>query len=970
MADRRVRVGVLGAGAWARVAHLPGFCRDPRCELVAIADPVPGLAEAAAREFGIAASTTRHAELIERPDIDLVDVCTPSATHFELTWAALEAGKHVLCEKPVAYDFRDTLRARDLARERALKTKVGLTFRYSPGMRYVKALIDEGFIGTPFIFNGYEQNSQWLRPSTPLRQVDPDADPGVIQVSSLEGYGAPIIDLAHWFVGSDLASVVGTMRNFVPERMVRATGRMMRMNIDDGDIFLGEFANGALCSIQTSFVTVGNYPGLEARIYGSEGALICRLVEEFGCCETVHGARPDSVEFQRIADSGPLLPAGRLRRGELAHALLREPGVELHRRSPRRLARRRGRFRGWRLGAGDDQRRRAIVPRAALGDLAAGPRVTTVMTDPLSSFFESYYRLRPVDATFAGVHAHDARLPDWSTEGLEAAVAEMRVLRREVGRQAGLAVHGRPEWIDLHLADAFLEIQIAEIESGHFQRGNPSLYTGEAIFGFLSVLTRGTASFGDRLAPLVARLAAVPAFLDQARRTLRGAPIAAEWIARALRECEAASDCLGAGIELWLAHHAAGGALPANTGGVEDPLRAVRTMLAMCTCAADPDIRAVRRAAAGARAAFAGFAEWLRREARASDAGGAAACGEEFFDLLLRRGHWCNQSAPELLAEARDAFDRQAALVADAVRRAGADSWPDAAARLAEDHAATGEYLSTFDETWRACRGVALDHDLVSWPDAVIRFVPIPIWTREAAPKLYYLFYRSPAPFDPQPVHECLVPPVDAMMPDEERKRVLRAANRSVIKLNYVVHHAGLGHHVQNAAAARSRSRIGQVAAVDGACRIGMFCGGTMAEGWACYATDMMEQCGALSPLEEASEAHGRLRQLARAIVDVELHRGTMTLVQAEQFYVERVGMAPSAARSEACKNAMFPGAAIMYWLGTRAIHRLRAERQLAEGVAFSLRRFHDRLLELGSIPVEMRAALMRDEANVPRGSA
>jgi len=305
-----VGVGVIGAGVWARNAHLPGYRRDTRCRLVGIADTEIDRARDAAREFDIPFATADARELIARDDIHLIDVCTPSHTHFELAWAALEAGKHVLCEKPVAYDFRDTLRARDLARSKRVKTKVGLTFRYSPAMRYMRELVAEGFIGTPFIFNGYEQNSQWLDPMNPLRQVDPDADQSVLQVSSLEGYGAPIIDLAHLFVGSDLAKVVGTMRNFIPDRMVRATGRMMRMNIDDGDIFLGEFTNGALCSIQTSFVTVGNYPGIEARIYGSKGALICRLVEEAGICETLKAATPDQVEFRDLEIPARFYPAG------------------------------------------------------------------------------------------------------------------------------------------------------------------------------------------------------------------------------------------------------------------------------------------------------------------------------------------------------------------------------------------------------------------------------------------------------------------------------------------------------------------------------------------------------------------------------------------------------------------------------------------------------------------------------------
>jgi predicted dehydrogenase len=223
--------------------------------------------------------------------------------------AAIEAGKHVLSEKPVAHDFRDVRRAADLAAASGLKTKVGFTFRYSPAVRYLKHLISSGSLGTPFIYNAYEQNSQWLDPATPLRSSERAGD-GPLLVASLEGYGAPVIDIGHWFMDSDLVSVVGVMRNFVPERMLADTGAMARVNIDDGDIFIGEFASGAICSVQTSFVTVGNYPGIEVRVYGSEGAAIARLVEEFGICETLKLARPDDVEFKEVAVPQSYYPPG------------------------------------------------------------------------------------------------------------------------------------------------------------------------------------------------------------------------------------------------------------------------------------------------------------------------------------------------------------------------------------------------------------------------------------------------------------------------------------------------------------------------------------------------------------------------------------------------------------------------------------------------------------------------------------
>ncbi len=298
MTSDKLRVAVLGAGKWAECAHIPGWTRDPRAEVVVLADVEAERAEALAPGFAIPETTTDWQAAISRSDVDVVDIVTPSHTHHELARAALDSGKHVLCEKPVAYDFRETLEAAELAKKKNLKTKLGFTFRYSPGIQYAKSLIDEGFVGRPYFFNGYEQNSQWLDPDEPLRQAQIESDTKTIQTQSLEGYGAPIIDIGHWWIGCDLTRVTGILQNFIPERRVRGFEGRRRMNIDDGDLFIGEYANGTLTSIQSSFVTIGNYPGVEARIYGEKGAIICRLVEEFGVAETIRIATPDDVEFR------------------------------------------------------------------------------------------------------------------------------------------------------------------------------------------------------------------------------------------------------------------------------------------------------------------------------------------------------------------------------------------------------------------------------------------------------------------------------------------------------------------------------------------------------------------------------------------------------------------------------------------------------------------------------------------------
>ena len=577
----------------------------------------------------------------------------------------------------------------------------------------------------------------------------------------------------------------------------------------------------------------------------------------------------------------------------------------------------------------------------------------------MDGFFDHYYRCRPVNATFTGVHDYDDRLPDWSLEGLAALDTEMEALGAQLASAypapaSPVGYRDNPELLDAELARGFLEIQRAENASLHGPRGNPALWTGEAVFSIISLMIRDFAPTARRIETAVARLEGIPEFLrlSSSGMTLLvdepgvavgvapaiapnepcgtldpRTPVPTAWVDKARRDCAGATILLTDGITEWIA--AAG--LNAR------------------------DAVPVHHAAARARTAFRAFEARIGRQPAAPDE--AMACGPELFDLLLSRGHQSTRSRTDLLAEATERFAAERARLDAMVREVG-DSWEDIQARLAADHPAPDEYLSKFHDTWAACHARAVEANVVSWPDWPIRYVPFPAWTAKAAPYLYYLYYRSPAPFDPYTTYDYVVPPLP--LEPNAAEQHLRVWNDSTIKLNHVVHHGAVGHHVQNwHAYHQTRSRVGQVAAVDCANRIGMFCGGTMAEGWACYATGLMEELGFLTPLERVAEQHSRVRFLARAIVDIELHQRSMSFEDCVRFYIEQVGMGKDVARAETVKNSMFPCTALMYWLGTQTILDLRAELQRREGAAFSLRRFHDELLSFGSVPVPLVASIM-----------
>ncbi len=309
MSGAKLGVGVIGTHAWANKAHLPGYVAHPDVDLVAVCDVDEGRAREAAQRFGARKVFTDAGAMIADPEVQMVDVCTPTHTHLPLSLAAIDAGKHVLSEKPLHTEAGPAFDAAARADAKGVRTKLGFTFRYSPAIRQLKEWIDDGTLGEIYHINGFEQNSQWLHPDEPLRQIAPDADRDKLIPASIVGYGSHLIDLMRW-LGGEFSAVASSMRNFVPERVVRGEEGRQKIMIDDGTVGLVEFARGTLGTLQTSYVTVGNYPGVEIRVYGSKGAAIARLISEFDVAETLMHATPDAVEFMPFPLTEKALPPG------------------------------------------------------------------------------------------------------------------------------------------------------------------------------------------------------------------------------------------------------------------------------------------------------------------------------------------------------------------------------------------------------------------------------------------------------------------------------------------------------------------------------------------------------------------------------------------------------------------------------------------------------------------------------------
>lgn len=307
--DDQLRIGVIGQGfmgrahalAWSNVAHLgvPG----PRPQLAVLCGRN---AEALARngaELGFEATTTAWREVVDDEGIDLVDVCTPGYTHVEIALAALHAGKHVLCEKPLANtvaEARQLADAADAAERRGQLTMVGFNYRRVPALALARRLIAQGRIGAVRELRAtYLQD--WL--------TDPDfgftwrMDRSLAGSGALGDLGAHIVDLVRYLTGEEIAEVAAALQTFTLERPRPGGEAPAEVSVDDAFVAIGRLGAGALLTLEATRVAAGRKNALRIEISGTQGTVAFDL-ERLNELELFDRSR-DERGFQRILVTEP-----------------------------------------------------------------------------------------------------------------------------------------------------------------------------------------------------------------------------------------------------------------------------------------------------------------------------------------------------------------------------------------------------------------------------------------------------------------------------------------------------------------------------------------------------------------------------------------------------------------------------------------------------------------------------------------
>ncbi|HEY7047094.1 MAG TPA: Gfo/Idh/MocA family oxidoreductase [Jatrophihabitantaceae bacterium] len=278
-AEDQLRIGMIGYGfmgrahsqAWLLAAR--AFELPVRPELTVVAGRNEQAVESFADTWGWAATDRDWRRVVERDDVDLIDICAPGDQHREIALAALAAGKHVLCEKPLANsvaEAEEMTAAAEAARGRGARSMVGFSYRRTPALALAREWVAQGRLGTiRHIRAAYLQD--WIvDPNFPLvwRLQREAAGSG-----ALGDIGAHVVDLAQFLTGQRITGVSAITETFVKERPLSdGTGRGP-VTVDDASLFLARTDGGALATFEATRFATGRRNAMRIELNGSAGSV-------------------------------------------------------------------------------------------------------------------------------------------------------------------------------------------------------------------------------------------------------------------------------------------------------------------------------------------------------------------------------------------------------------------------------------------------------------------------------------------------------------------------------------------------------------------------------------------------------------------------------------------------------------------------------------------------------------------------
>ena len=278
----------IGAGAIAQHCHMPGYAKSPHTELAAFADPVSARHKEIKKLFPDARGYKTHEEMFANEQLDVVSVCTPNKFHKDGVLAALEAGCHVLCEKPMATTLKEAQVMRDAAVKARKKLMIGFTHRTFAGTQKCKELLKQRAIGKPFMLRVRFAHGG---PLPGWAKDDWFYNKELAAGGAMLDMGIHAIDLALWLMGP------------VEAVTAKTATIVKRIEVDDNAVLLLEFKSGALGYIEVGWTSKPGFTGLE--VYGTNGSLICDYNKELQMCGGKASAGQDSVLEWKTLDKTP-----------------------------------------------------------------------------------------------------------------------------------------------------------------------------------------------------------------------------------------------------------------------------------------------------------------------------------------------------------------------------------------------------------------------------------------------------------------------------------------------------------------------------------------------------------------------------------------------------------------------------------------------------------------------------------------